>query len=128
MPETPPPVDMRDPAFRDDPHPLLHALRAREVITRDVMGVWLACHHVDCSSGLRSTRLSREPWRSPVYDKVRPFLADSMLERLTEQWMLFNDPPKHTRLRRLCAVRPDGGAGAAAAGARDLRCARPAAG
>jgi cytochrome P450 len=101
MPETLAPVDMRDPAFRDDPHPLLHALRAREVITRDVMGVWLACHHADCSSGLRSTRLSREPWRSPVYDKVRPFLADSMLERLTEQWMLFNDPPKHTRLRRL---------------------------
>jgi cytochrome P450 len=96
-----PPVDMRHRAFRDDPHPLLHGLRARGTIERDVVGVWLACHHADCSAGLRSPRLSREPWRSPLYAKLRPFLADSMLERIAEQWMLFNDPPKHTRLRRL---------------------------
>src|SRR5574339_570168 len=109
MPDTPlPPIDMRDPAFRDDPHPLLHSVRARDAIARDVMGIWLACHHADCNTGLRSTRLSREPWRSPVYAKLRPFLADSTLERVTEQWMLFNDPPKHTRLRRLVngAFRP----------------------
>jgi len=36
-----------------------------------------------------------------VYRQYRPFLADSTLERTTEHWMLFNDPPKHTRLRRL---------------------------
>ncbi len=32
---------------------------------------------------------------------MRPFLADSTMERTTHQWMIFNDPPKHTRLRRL---------------------------
>jgi pimeloyl-[acyl-carrier protein] synthase len=95
------PVDMRDPAFRDDPHPLLRALREQGRATRDVLGIWLLCRHADVSSGLRSTQLSREPWRLPVYRQLRPFLADSTLERTTEQWMLFNDPPKHTRLRRL---------------------------
>ena len=105
--ETPPPltahapVDMRDPAFRDDPHPLLRALRERGGVSRDVLGIWLVCGHADTSSGLRSSHLSREPWRSPFYAKLRPFLADSTMERTTEQWMLFNDPPKHTRLRRL---------------------------
>lgn len=95
------PVDMRDPAFRDDPHTLLRGLRENGRVSRDVLGIWLLCHHADASAGLRNNQLSREPWRSPVYRQLRPFLADSTLERTTEQWMLFNDPPKHTRLRRL---------------------------
>ena len=38
---------------------------------------------------------------------IRRF-ADSPMEAMVEQWMLFNDPPKHTRLRRLAnhAFRP----------------------
>ncbi|QTN24695.1 cytochrome P450 [Rhizobacter sp. AJA081-3] len=105
LPATPPvppaAIDMRSPAFRDDPHPLMRSVREAGRVSRDVVGIWLLCHHTDVSSGLRSTRLSREPWRSPVYRQLRPFVADSMLERMAEQWMLFNDPPKHTRLRRL---------------------------
>ena len=94
-------IDMRDPAFRLDPHRLLHQVRDEPGLPRDVLGVWLACHHADCSAGLRLARLSREPWRSPLYGQLRPFVADSRLESVIEQWMLFNDPPKHTRLRRL---------------------------
>jgi cytochrome P450 len=102
------PVDMRDPGFRDDPHPILRALRERDRVCRDVLGLWLICRHADCSAGLRNSHLSREPWRAPGYAQLRPFVADSMLERLVEEWMLFNDPPKHTRLRRLVngAFRP----------------------
>ena len=98
---TPPLVDMRDPAFRSDPHTLLHAVRARGRVERDVVGVWMATHHADCSSGLRSNQLSREVQRSPGYAQLRPFIADSTLERTCERWMLLNDPPVHTRLRRL---------------------------
>jgi len=98
---TPPLVDMRDPAFRSDPHKLLHAVRARGRVERDVVGVWMATHHADCSSGLRSNQLSREVQRSPGYAQLRPFIADSTLERTCERWMLLNDPPVHTRLRRL---------------------------
>jgi cytochrome P450 len=101
-------VDMRDPAFRHDPHPLLRGLRERHRVVRDKLGVWMLLHHADVDAGLRSSQLSREIWRSPGYDLLRPFMADSMLERTTHQWMLFNDPPKHTRLRRLvgAAFRP----------------------
>ena len=87
------PLDTRDPAFREDPHFLLRSLRESGRITRDVMGNWLLCHYADANIGLRSTHLSREPWRSPVYRELRPFLADSTLERTVEQWMLSNDPP-----------------------------------
>jgi cytochrome P450 len=101
------PVDMRDPVWRDDPHAILRALRERGP-TRDVLGIWLVGRHADVSAGLRSSQLSREPWRAPAYRQLRPFIAESPMERWVEQWMLFNDPPKHTRLRRLAnhAFRP----------------------
>ena len=100
-PGLPAAIDMRSPAFRDDPHPLMRSVREAGRLSRDVVGIWLLCHHADVSSGLRNSHLSREPWRSAVYRQLRPFVADSTLERTAEQWMLFNDPPKHTRLRRL---------------------------
>jgi pimeloyl-[acyl-carrier protein] synthase len=101
-------VDMRDPGWRADPHPLLRELRERGAVARDVLGIWLVGRHADVNAGLRSTKLSREPWRTPVYRQLRPFIADSTMEAMVEQWMLFNDPPKHTRLRRLAnrAFRP----------------------
>jgi cytochrome P450 len=95
------PVDMRHPAFRQDPHPLLRELRENHRVARDVLGIWLVLHHEDVNAVLRSSQLSREIWRSPGYGQMRPFLADSTMERTTHQWMLLNDPPKHTRLRRL---------------------------
>jgi cytochrome P450 len=33
----------------------------------------------------------------------RPFWANSVLEETAESWMLFKDPPDHTRLRRIAA-------------------------
>ena len=81
---TPPLVDMRDPAFRSDPHTLLHAVRARGRVERDVVGVWMATHHADCSAGLRSNQLSREVQRSPGYAQMRPFIADSISRRVAE--------------------------------------------
>lgn len=94
-------IDMRDPAFRDDPHPLMRRLRESGRIGRDVLGIWLLSHHADASAGLRNSQLSREPWRLAAYAQHRPFIAESTLEKTIEEWMLFNDPPKHTRLRRL---------------------------
>ncbi len=101
-------VDMRGPGWRVDPHPLLRELRERSAVARDVLGIWLVGRYADVNAGLRSTKLSREPWRAPVYRQLRPFLADSPMEAMVEQWMLFNDPPKHTRLHRLAnhAFRP----------------------
>jgi pimeloyl-[acyl-carrier protein] synthase len=101
-------VDMRDPGWRADPHPLLRELREGGAATRDVLGIWLVGRYADVNAGLRSPRLSREPWRTPVYRQLRPFIADSPMEAMVEQWMLFNDPPKHSRLRRLAnhAFRP----------------------
>ena len=66
-----------------------------------MLGIWLLGYHADASNCLRCAQLSREPWRLPYYAATRPFIAELTLERAIEEWMLFNDPPKHTRLRRL---------------------------
>ncbi len=54
------PVDMRHPAFRHDPHPLLRDLRENHRVVRDVLGIWLVLHHEDVNAELRSSQLSRE--------------------------------------------------------------------
>jgi pimeloyl-[acyl-carrier protein] synthase len=92
-------VNLLAPAFRMDPHPMLHEMRSRERVSRDRLGNWLLCRHDDVNTALRTRLLSRHPWRSTIYRTLRPFLADSTLEHNIEHWLMFTDPPKHTRLR-----------------------------
>lgn len=99
-----PAVDMRDPAFLHDPHPAMAAIRAAGRVSRDVQGTWLVSHHADANAGLRTSHLSRDPKHWSGYAHYRPFIAESTLERVVETWMLFNDPPRHTRLRKLASV------------------------
>lgn len=97
-------VDMRDPAFLHDPHPAMAGIRAAGRVARDVQGTWLVSHHADANAGLRTSHLSRDPKHWSGYAHYRPFIAESTLERVVETWMLFNDPPRHTRLRKLASV------------------------
>jgi cytochrome P450 len=48
-------------------------------------------------------RLGRDLRRWRNYRLLRPYLADSTLERYVEHWLLSLDPPDHTRLRRLAS-------------------------
>jgi cytochrome P450 len=56
---------------------------------------------VDALNG--DPRLGRDlrAWRN--YRLLRPYVADSALERYVEHWLLGLDPPDHTRLRRLAS-------------------------
>ena len=94
-------ADLRDPAWLT--HPREHAQRLREHgrVHRDTSGLWLLLGHADCRAVMQSSQLSRDPRAASSYDRVRPFIADSPLERAAERFMLFNDPPLHTRLRRV---------------------------
>jgi len=94
-------VDMRDPAFRRDPHRIGRELRRAGPLHRDKLGLWLVTRHAECRALLTSPSLGRDPRRWRHYAEIRPYLADSTLERTVERFMIFNDPPAHTRLRRL---------------------------
>ncbi|MBL8343451.1 MAG: cytochrome P450 [Rubrivivax sp.] len=97
-------ADLRDPAWLTHPREQAQRLRERGRVHRDTMGLWLLLGHADCRAVMQSSHLSRDPRLSTVYPALRPFGAGSALEQAAERFMLFNDPPVHTRLRRAVAA------------------------
>ncbi len=96
------PIDTRDPAFIEDPYPFYEALHAAGPVHRDSLGIWWLTGYADIKALLQDRhRISRDPRRWALYAQLRPNIADSVLERTVEQWMLTLDPPAHTRLRKL---------------------------
>ncbi len=87
-------VNPLDPAFRDDPFPALNRLRATHPVSVTPVGVWRVTRYVDVqhilhnvSTGVRTT------------DGDLPGVDESLVGPRT--FMLQQDPPNHTRLRRL---------------------------
>ncbi|MEM7050097.1 MAG: cytochrome P450 [Acidobacteriota bacterium] len=89
--------------FLADPYPALAALRQEGPMHRMEMfgGAWTFTRHADISALLRDARLSARRSDALVFQ----FSAEQQAEltdfrRLFSQWMLFFDPPEHTRPRR----------------------------
>lgn len=89
-PEGPLEIDWDDPSFRDDPHPLIRELRARAPVGRTPDGSWRLLRYDDV------VRLLKD-----VPSGVR--LSDGSLPGRDRPggFMLLQDPPHHTRLRKL---------------------------
>ncbi len=84
------------PGFIDDPYPHYAALREHSPVHELAPGSWLVTRHADVAA------LYREPAASS--DKRREFApkfgASPLYEHHTTS-LVFNDPPLHTRVRRL---------------------------
>jgi hypothetical protein len=84
-----------DPARRDDPFPSLHRLREVAPVNETPLGVWRLSRYADCVRLLRG-----------VHCGVR-HLDGTYPRRRAEgpqgggEFMLMQDPPSHTRLRKL---------------------------
>lgn len=98
------PIDLREPGWLLDPRAMARRRRNRGRVQRDLQGLWLLLGHADCRAVMQSALLSRDPRRSSGYARLRPFGAGSALEQAAERFMLFNDAPLHTRLRRVVAA------------------------
>lgn len=91
-------LDPGSPDFLHDPYPVLAALRATgPVLWHEPMGVWLATTHESVSQVLRNRAFGRiwTDWEPAA--EMEPFNA------LHRNQMMENEPPEHTRLRRLVA-------------------------
>lgn len=97
-------ADLREPAWLTQPREQARLLRSRGRVHRDTMGLWLLLGHADCRAVMQSSQLSRDPRAATAYAAQRPFGAGSALEQAAERFMLFNDAPVHTRLRRVVAA------------------------
>lgn len=91
-------VDLGDPAFLADPYPTFAALRAEApVVWHEPTGMWLAVSHRAVSDVLRSRSLGR------LWTPRFPDVAMPAFELIHVHSLLENEPPVHTRLRRLIA-------------------------
>ncbi|GAA3024005.1 Cytochrome P450 [Actinokineospora globicatena] len=88
-----------DPTFVADPYPTFAAMRnEREVHWHEELGLPVAVSHAACSAVLRDRGLGRL-WKDK--EPVAAFGAFNMLHRNS---LLENEPPTHTRLRRLISA------------------------
>jgi len=90
--------DTSDPAFVADPYPFFAELRREGAVHwHPQLGLYVAVTHGACDTVLRDRSLGRI-WRDR--EPVEAFPAFNMLHRTS---ILENEPPTHTRLRRLVA-------------------------
>src|SRR5437870_10294965 len=86
-----------DPAFRDDPYPSLARLRALDPVNEMPVGIWRLTRYADVNRLLHDV-----PAGVRTTDGVLPGVDESLTgQRL---FMLQQDPPTHTRLRRLVSA------------------------
>nr|MBH9374912.1 cytochrome P450 [Pseudomonas aeruginosa] len=90
------------PDFVAAPYPLLRLIRSRAPVCRAPASIWWISRYADVSACLRDRRFSADPARLGAaswfgHQQLQP------LARFYDNFMLFNDAPRHTRLRRLFA-------------------------
>ncbi|MBI5949907.1 MAG: cytochrome P450 [Chloroflexi bacterium] len=91
-----------DPAFREDPHPILDELREREPVHYNaLMGTHVLTRHEDVTAVLHNRELSVDPRKSKNESVAGRMRAQRLAETDAEPSMLFQDPPHHDRLRGL---------------------------
>ncbi len=85
-----------DAAFIDDPYPTYAALREHAPVHCIGPGSWLLTRYGDVLSAYREPTLSSDKKR-----EFAPKFGDSALFEHHTRSLVFNDPPLHTRVRRL---------------------------
>src|SRR5947207_8924607 len=88
-----------DPSFLNDPYPVYRALREHDPVHRMPDGSYFLSRYEDCAE------VYRDParWSSDKKIDFRPNFADSLLYEHHTTSLVFNDPPYHTRVRKLLA-------------------------
>ena len=83
-----------DPAYRADPHPFLKRLRESDPVNETPVGIWRLTRYADVERLLRDVPTGV---RMSDGGTLRP----SPVTGSPSEFMLSQDPPNHTRLRRL---------------------------
>ncbi|NVN84532.1 MAG: cytochrome P450 [Rhodopseudomonas sp.] len=85
------------PEFYADPYPTYHALRAHEPVKRLDNGGYFLTRYDDLVAAYKNTAL----FSSDKKREFAPKYGDSLLFEHHTTSLVFNDPPAHTRVRRL---------------------------
>ena len=92
-----------DAAVRADPHPILARLRNEDPVHwSPTLRSWILTRYDDVKRALGSADMSPDrlaPFYASLPDATRGTLAEMM--RYLNLWIVFRDPPEHTRVRGL---------------------------
>ena len=88
-----------DAAFLEDPFPIYHLLRRHDPVHRNPDGSYFLTRYDDVLAVYRDRRMSSD--KQVVF---RPKFGDGPLYRHHTTSLVFNDPPLHSRVRRLIAA------------------------
>ena len=90
-------IEKLTPEFYVDPYPTYRALREHEPVKQLPNGSYFLTRYDDLVSAYKSTRL----FSSDKRREFAPKYGDSLLYEHHTTSLVFNDPPAHTRVRRL---------------------------
>src|SRR5438309_5552228 len=85
------------PEFYDNPYPTYRALREHEPVKLLANGSWFLTRYDDLVSAYKNTGI----FSSDKKKEFAPKYGDSLLYEHHTTSLVFNDPPAHTRVRRL---------------------------
>jgi cytochrome P450 len=88
-----------DRAFLDDPYPTYRALREHDPVHRLPDGTYFLTRYDDLVEIYRDAKA----WSSDKKIQFKPAFGDSLLYEHHTTSLVFNDPPIHTRVRKLLA-------------------------
>ena len=90
-------IEKLTPEFYQDPYPTYRALREHEPVKRLRNGSWFLTRYDDLVTAYKSTRQFSSDKKKEFFPKY----GDSLLYEHHTTSLVFNDPPAHTRVRRL---------------------------
>lgn len=92
-----------DPAFQTNPYPIYHSLRSVEPIHQSFKSMWVLTRYADAKAVLRDPRFCVDKMPNNVKHKGNYLKQNDFntLAQAISKWLIFLDPPEHTRLRGL---------------------------
>lgn len=95
--------DLLSPKVQADPYPVYTKMRTRDPVHwSELARAWFLTRYAEVASVLKDSRFSVEGTQQKSNERMGYRLDEgSPLRRINKRWMLFVDPPDHTRLRGL---------------------------
>ena len=87
------------PDFIANPYPVYNALREHQPVARMPDGSYFVSRHDDCIAVYKDAKL----FSSDKQAEFRPKFGDGLLYEHHTTSLIFNDPPLHTRVRKIIA-------------------------
>ncbi|MGI8450470.1 MAG: cytochrome P450 [Streptosporangiaceae bacterium] len=90
-----------DPGLRADPYPVYRVLRETDPVHRSPLGFWVISRHAEVVAIQRDPQLGFSPTSFAARAEQAGGDPAGPVARVASRWLLFTDPSRHRRFRRI---------------------------